>query len=121
MEGSSSDWVEAYNKALARREYKAPKVPGPHCCAGACAPSLTPLTPPLVVVPHTPHPPFTHPPTPNPPLALFPVCCTFFASFGALFLFLISGLMRSNYRYIHIEGDLAAMQDPVSYAGALTG
>jgi hypothetical protein len=46
------------------------------------------------------------------------VCCTFFASFGALFLFLISGLMRSNYRYMHVEGDIEAMKDPVSYAGA---
>ena len=46
------------------------------------------------------------------------MCCTFFASFGALFLFLISGLMRSNYRYMHVEGDIEAMKDPVSYAGA---
>ena len=51
-------------------------------------------------------------------LTLPAVCCTFFAALGSLFLFLIAGLMRSNYRYIHIEGDLSTMHDSVSYAGA---
>jgi len=49
------------------------------------------------------------------------VCCTFFSIFGALFLFVVASLMRSNYRYIHIspiEGeDLPSMSKQVTYAG----
>jgi hypothetical protein len=51
------------------------------------------------------------------------VCCTFFSMFGALFLFIVAGLMRSNYRYIHIVPgvgeDLPGMSGPVTYAGIL--
>jgi len=46
------------------------------------------------------------------------VCCSFFATIGALFLFLISGLMKSHYPYVHIEGDLQAMASSTGYAGA---
>ena len=30
------EWVQEFNAALARRDYKAPVTPGPHCCASAC-------------------------------------------------------------------------------------
>ncbi len=79
---STPEWVDEYNSVLAKREYKAPVIPGPHCCA---------------------------------------VCCTFFASIGALFLFLVSGLLKSHYPYVHIEGDLEAMASSTGYAGASWG
>ena len=79
---STPEWVDEYNSVLAKREYKAPVIPGPHCCS---------------------------------------ICCTFFSSIGALFLFLISGLLKSHYPYVHIEGDLQAMASSTGYAGAFGG
>lgn len=35
---------------------------------------------------------------------------------GALFLFVVAGLMRNNYRYVHIHGDLDGLSRPVTYA-----
>lgn len=40
-----------------------------------------------------------------------------YSTFGALFLFVVSGLMRMEYRYIHIHGDLPSLSKPVTYAG----
>ncbi len=40
------------------------------------------------------------------------------STFGALFLFVVAGLMRTEYRYIHIHGDLPTLSKPVTYAGA---
>ena len=52
-----------------------------------------------------------------------PVCCSFFASIGALFLFLISSLMRQTpvYSNLHMGTDpveLLHLANPVAYAGA---
>jgi hypothetical protein len=53
------------------------------------------------------------------------VCCTFFSLFGALFLFSVASMMRSNYRYIHIKPpvgsglDLPGLSTSVSYAALL--
>ena len=51
------------------------------------------------------------------------VCCTFFSIFGAMFLFAIASLMRSKYRYIHIqptaEADLPELSRSVTYAAFL--
>ncbi len=46
-------------------------------------------------------------------LPLFFSCSTL----GALFLFVVAGLMRNEYRYIHIHGDLPALSKSVTYAG----
>ncbi len=49
------------------------------------------------------------------------MCCSFFAGFGALFLFLVAGLLRSNYPNIHIHAsaeELYYMSAPVTWAGA---
>jgi len=66
---------------------------------------------------------------PQQPAAVGPtacsVCCTFFSLFGALFLFSIASMMRSNYRYIHITPpvgsglDLPALSTSVSYDALL--
>ena len=45
------------------------------------------------------------------------MCCTFFSTFGAVFLFAVSGLMRGGYKYLHIPGDNAILATPVAYAG----
>lgn len=85
--------------------------------------------PPCSAVPPCSHPPHSFPPPTSPPLlppprhrAPSPVCCTFFASIGALFLFLISGLMSSHYPYVHIHGEsheeTASMASNVAWAGA---
>jgi hypothetical protein len=109
-------WVEEYNKALTKRVYSVEKKPGPHCCASECGAALTPChAPPARGTSCTPHSPLFS------ALSSFflrcPVCCSFFASFGSLFLFLIASLMRNHYPYIHIEGDLDKLATPVAYAG----
>ena len=102
------------------------------CCAAARA-RLSQRgrlgAPPCSAAPPRSHPPHSFPPPTSPPLlppprhrAPSPVCCTFFASIGALFLFLISGLMSSHYPYVHIHGEsheeTASMASNVAWAGA---
>jgi hypothetical protein len=45
------------------------------------------------------------------------VCCAVFSLFAALFLFGIASLMKIDYPYMHMEGDLQGLSIPVTYAG----
>lgn len=45
------------------------------------------------------------------------ICCTLFSIFGALFLFVVAGLMNQDYHYLHIPGDMPHLSKSTTYAG----
>ena len=47
-----------------------------------------------------------------------PMCCVFFAAFGAAFCFCIAAAMKIQFGNLHIEGDMVGMSRQVTYAGA---
>lgn len=47
------------------------------------------------------------------------VICAIFAIFGALFLFILAGLMNSDYPYVHMAGNMPNLSMSVSYAGVI--